>query len=203
MTTFRLAVLAAACAASAALAQTAPAPAAAPAAPGAATGPNPSLGSAPGAIGPNPSFGTAPGATMGPNPSFGAAPGATFGTNPSLGTAPGSSITGSPGAGGIGNTSNSVAAQAQQRRQLALQQCQALSGASRSDCIATADADFSRATGADALALQGQGSVVPGTQGQVPGTTIPPIAGAPGAGMAVEPRTTPDVSPTPRDNNFR
>jgi hypothetical protein len=161
-----LAFLAAACAASAALAQTAGSP-------GGVTTPSPAT--------PSPVTPAAPGGLRTP-------------TNPTLGGTPGSTLPGSmAGTGGITDSSNSVAAQAQQRRQLALQQCQSLTGSSRNDCVRAADDDFARAVGSDTLAQQGQGSLIAGTQGSVPAT----------GGVAGNTRSTPDVSPTPRDSTIR
>ena len=119
----------------------------------------------------NPSFGTS-------NPSFGT-------TNPTFGAAP------TTGSGGVGDSSSSVSAQAQQRRQLALQQCQGVSDASRGACIQAADDDFARATGSDQLAR---------------GQPAPALAAGPGSAtgaMAGNPRSTPDLSPSVRDNNTR
>jgi hypothetical protein len=192
MITLRLTLLAAACAATAALAQTAGAPGtAAPAAP-ASTATQPGA-AAPGTV--NPSLGSVPGSTIsGTNPSLGSVPGSTvIGASPPLGSVGPAAASPSLGTGGIANSNTSVAAQAAQRRQLALQQCQALSGAAQNDCIRTADDDFSRSTGTETLAQQGQGSIVAGTQGPATG----PAAAVPDA------RSQPSVSPTSRDNNSR
>jgi hypothetical protein len=163
MKPFRVAVLAAACAAALpALAQTAGSGgAAAPGASGGLTAPaapsaaSPTVPSSPGSIS-NPSLGTS-------TPSFG-------NTNPSFGTPPAGTT------GGIADSSTSVAAQAQQRRQLALQQCQGMAGSAQTDCVRAADDAFARETGSATLA-----------QGGVAGNT----------------RTTPDISPTPRDSIMR
>jgi hypothetical protein len=104
---------------------------------------------------------------------------------------PNSSVIGSQPSPGQAN-SGAMMEQAQARHRLALEQCQATSGASRSDCVKRADDDFARTvgpTGTDTLAQQGQGSLAAGTQssGSVAGNV----------------RTTPDISPTSRDNNSR
>lgn len=210
MITLRLAILAAACAASTALAQTAAPAAGAPAA-GAPAAAQPGM-TAPGAPGSttNPSLGTVPGSTIGgTSPSLGSVPGATVtGTNPPLGTTGSTAISPTPGAGGIADSNSSAVAQAQQRRQLALQQCGALSGASRNDCTRTADDDFSRATSTEALAQQGQGSIVAGTVGSgaitgTPGQASSAVPGTTSGAVAGNIRSQPDVSPTSRDNNAR
>ena len=182
MNTFRLAILAAACAAAvsgAALAQvTAPAPASptvssptTPAAPGSITG------SAPGSVS-NPSLGTSV-------PSFG-------NTNPSFGTPPAGA------AGGVGDSSNTALAQAQQRRQLALQQCQAMSGSAQADCVRAADDAFVRETQSPTLA-QGAAGTGATTSGPAIGTAPAPTTGP----IAGNTRTTPDLSPSPRDTIVR
>jgi len=184
MKTFRLAVLAAACAASLpAFSQTAGAPgraAGAPASPAvsppaapAATGGN--TESAPGSVS-NPSFGTS-------IPSFG-------NTNPSFGTPPAGT------GGGVGDTSNTALAQAQQRRQLALQQCQAMSGSAQADCVRAADDAFVRETQSPVLA---QGAAGAAPSGPAIGTAPAPTTGM----IAGSTRTTPDVTPTPRDSVVR
>jgi hypothetical protein len=168
MKSFGLAVLAAACAAAIpAFAQTA-APGSVPTAPvPSTTAPSTTVPSSPGSItGSNPSFGTS-------MPSFG-------NTNPSFGTPPAGTT------GGIADSNNSVATQAQQRRQLALQQCRAMSSSAQTDCVRAADDAFAREMGSAALA---QGGAATGA------------AGAPE--VARSPRTTPDVSPMPRDSTGR
>lgn len=155
MRPFTLAVLAAACAAAL--------PAFAQIAGSAPSAASPTVPSAPGSIS-NPSLGTSTPSFGNPNPSFGTPPAGTT--------------------GGIADSSGSVAAQAQQRRQLALQQCQGLAGSAQTDCVRAADDAFARETGSATLA-QG-GGAAPAT-GSVAGNT----------------RSTPDISPTPRDSIMR
>jgi len=119
----------------------------------------------------NPSFGTS-------NPSFGT-------TNPTFGAAP------TTGSGGVGDSSSSVGAQAQQRRQLALQQCGGMSGSAQTDCVRAADDAFARETGSATLS--------PGAGGA--GTGAIAAAPVPGTGaIAGNVRSTPDVTPSPRDS---
>jgi len=122
----------------------------------------------------NPSFGTS-------NPSFGT-------TNPTFGAAP------TTGSGGVGDSSSSVSAQAQQRRQLALQQCGGMSGSAQTDCVRAADDAFARETGSATLS--------PGAGGA--GTGAIAAAPVPGTGaIAGNVRSTPDVTPSPRDSVVR
>ena len=122
----------------------------------------------------NPSFGTS-------NPSFGT-------TNPTFGAAP------TTGSGGIADSSGSVSAQAQQRRQLALQQCGGMSGSAQTDCVRAADDAFARETGSATLS-PGAGGAGTGAIAAGPAPGIGPVAG--------NLRTTPDVSPTPPDTVAR
>ena len=173
MNSVRITGLALAFAASAALAQTAGSPG--------VTTPAPATPASPSVISPVPSVPSAPA------PSTGALASATIPGNSTIGSAP----FGSPGDTSIAGSGSSVAAQAQQRRQLALQQCQGVSDASRGACIQAADDDFARATGSDQLAR---------------GQPVPALAAGPGSAtgaMAGNPRSTPDLSPSVRDNNTR
>src|SRR5581483_698589 len=131
-------LLAAACAAAfPVLAQTAGSggAAAAPGAAGAGARGAPAA-SAPSTTVPSTTVPTFPSST--PNPSFGT-------SNPSFGAAP------TTGSGGVGDSSSSVSAQAQQRRQLALQQCGGMSGSAQTDCVRAADDAFARETGSATL----------------------------------------------------
>jgi hypothetical protein len=108
---------------------------------------------------------------------------------------PNSSVIGSQPSPGQANSS-AVMEQAQARHRVATEQCQATSGASRSDCVKRADDDFARAVGpagTDTLAQQGQGSLAAGTAGTQGGS----------GSVAGNIRATPDISPTSRDNNSR
>jgi hypothetical protein len=174
MKAFSLAFLAAACAAAfPALAQaaatvggSAAAPGGTVAAPGAVTTVPGTVPASPGSLSnpSNPSLGTS-------TPSFGT-------TNPSFGTPPAGTT------GGLADSNSSVAAQAQQRRQLALQQCQSMSGSAQTDCVRAADDAFSRETGSATLA-QG-GAAAPAT-----------------GGVTASPGNPSGLSPSPRDNVLR
>ncbi len=166
--------VAAALGASSALAQMARGGATAPGSPGAGAAPPGTLPATP----------ATPGSPSAINPNAAATPSVI---SPSV-TTPGR-LPSTQGGTGLGNST--VAQQAESRRQLAFQQCQAMSGSSQSDCIRQANEDFARATQSnDPLLEQGQGSVAGSGSAGIAGTGT--VAGST--------RSTPDVSPTSPDN---
>jgi hypothetical protein len=161
-------------------------------------------------MGANPSSGTAGSTTQQPG---GTAPGAVppiSGTPGAIGTTPGTTAQSS-----TGSPNTSVQRQATDKLRLQLQQCQGLNGAAQNDCITRANQDFSRAvSNNEPLAQQGQGSIVGGnasagmggigsTGGLTSSTATPPENNTPGGVAAGNTRSTPDLTPTPRDNTSR